>query len=334
GDLPIVLVRIDESDELGIVRELLRAHEYWRIKQLEVDLVILNEKSHSYVQDLQVSLETLVRISQSRPKIAADATRGAVFVVRADLISAEARALLRSVARAELFARRGSLAEQLDRLREREPAVAPQAPRRVEHAPASPIQPPARLEFYNGSGGFAADGREYVTTLGEGQWTPTPWINVVANPSFGFQTSVDGGGSVWSEMSRENQLTPWSNDPVSDPPGEVLYVRDDDSGALWGPTALPIRDASPYEARHGRGWSRFAHTAHGIALGLLQYVPLEDPLKISRLTLRNVSHHTRRLSVTAYVEWVLGTTRSATAPFVVTEIDRDSGAMFARNPWS
>jgi cyclic beta-1,2-glucan synthetase len=177
-------------------------------------------------------------------------------------------------------------------------------------------------------------GREYVTLLGEGQWTPAPWVNVIANPSFGFQTSVEGAGYTWSINSRENQLTPWSNDPVGDRPGEVIYLRDEDNGALWGPTALPIREpAGLYVCRHGQGYTRFEHTAHGIALALLQYVPLEDPIKISRLVIRNQSGRLRRLSVTAYVEWVLAAAREVSAPFIVTEIDAATGALFARNRW-
>ena len=199
--------------------------------------------------------------------------------------------------------------------------------------PAVPAPPD--LEFFNGLGGFAADGREYVTILGAGRSTPAPWINVIANPAFGFQVAAEGSGYTWSGNSRENQLTPWSNDPVTDRPGEVLYVRDEDTGELWGPTAQPIRERGcAYVARHGQGYSRFEHAAHGIALDLLQYVPLEDPIKISRLTIRNTSRRARRLSVTAYVEWVLGPSRGASALSVVTEIDPETGAMFARNPWS
>ena len=135
--------------------------------------------------------------------------------------------------------------------------------------------------------------------------------------------------------SRENQLTPWSNDPVTDRPGEAFYVHDDDTGTLWGPTALPIRDeAGTYVARHGRGYSRFEHTANGIALDLLQFVPLDDPIKISRLSMHNTSSRIRHLSVTAYAEWVLGPSRGVSAPFVATEIDPVTGAMFARNAWN
>ena len=184
-------------------------------------------------------------------------------------------------------------------------------------------------------GGFAADGREYVITLDAAQTTPAPWINVIANPHFGFQVAADGGGYTWSVNSRENQLTQWSNDPVTDRPGEVLYLRDEDTGELWGPTLTPVRDASaPYHVRHGQGYSSFQHHSHEIALDLLVFVPLEDPIKISRLRIRNTSTRRRRLSVTAYVEWVLGMSRGASAPFVVTEIDAQTGAMFARNSWN
>jgi cyclic beta-1,2-glucan synthetase len=221
----------------------------------------------------------------------------------------------------------------------------------MERPPARPLspyglnpQPPAarhspavarrEMEFFNGLGGFDHNGREYVTILTAGQTTPAPWINVVANRGFGFQVSAEGSGYTWAENSREHQLTPWSNDPVEDPPGEAIYVRDEISGDLWSATAQPIRDRRTYVARHGYGHSRFQHEAHGIALELLQYVPLADPIKISRLALRNVSPGPRRLSVTAYVEWVLGTFRGASGPFITTEIDRVTGAMLVRNPWS
>ena len=172
-----------------------------------------------------------------------------------------------------------------------------------------------------------------MTILGPGQSTPAPWINVIANSTFGFQTATEGSGYTWSANSRESQLTPWSNDPVIDSPGEAFYVRDDRTGDVWSPTAVPIRDLSGvYVARHGRGYSRFEHSAHGVAANLLQYVPMEGSIKISRLRLTNKSNLTRHLSVTAYVEWVLGASRSATLAFVETESDAMTGALFARNP--
>ena len=147
--------------------------------------------------------------------------------------------------------------------------------------------------------------------------------------------SAEGSGFTWSVNSRENQLTPWSNDPVSDRPGEAFYLRDDDTGDLWCPTALPIRDNNAtYVARHGWGYSLFEHTSHGITAELVQHVPLDDSIKISRLSLLNTTRRMRHISVTAYIDWVLGPSRGASAPFVTTVIDPETGALFARNPWS
>ncbi|HET8947875.1 MAG TPA: phosphorylase, partial [Candidatus Polarisedimenticolia bacterium] len=214
-----------------------------------------------------------------------------------------------------------------------EPAAPRRRPARERPEPSAP--PALDLRFWNGRGGFTPDGREYVTVLEGARWTPAPWINVVANPVFGFQVSEAGSGFTWSVNSRENKLTPWSNDPVSDAPGEALYVRDEESGIVWGPTCLPIRETGGhYVVRHGQGYSRFEHTAHGIALDLLQFVPPHDPIKISRLALENRSGRHRRLSVTAYAEWVLGVSRTTTTPFVVTTIDAATGAILARNAWN
>ena len=344
GDLPILLLRIRDAADLDMARQVLLAHEYFRLKQFAVDLVILNDHAASYSQDLQVALEALVRAQPRTPPVPPGvpgaAAKGAVFLLRADLVPGETAALLASVARVVLVAERGSLSDQLRTRTAAGRAPALPAPRAPGPGTATPPVPP--LEVFNGYGGFADEGREYVVVLGPGQATPAPWINVVANPGFGFLVAAEGGGYTWSGNSRENQLTPWSNDPVTNRSGEAFYLRDADTGDLWCPTAQPRRDpGATYVARHGRGVSTFDRIAHGIASTLVQHVPAGepgedrggDPVKLSRLHLHNLSGRARTLTVSAYVEWVLGPSRPATAAFVTTGMDAGTGAMFARNPW-
>lgn len=356
GDLPIVLLHIDYVGDIDQVKQLLRAHEYWHTKRLEVDLVIVNEHDSSYRQELQSAIETAVRSSQSRPRLADEFTdkqaKGSVHVLRADLISIRVRDLLKSVARVVLVARRGSIRKHIDRLPNapiwsRRPNAQPQLYAGEVKAGAflkSSTSVPELsllkqdLEFFNGLGGFGQDGCEYTVILEKGRPTPAPWINVIANPRFGFQVAAEGSGYTWAENSRDNQLTPWCNDPVSNPAGEALYVRDEDTLELFAATAQPLgaNSGSPgtFIAHHGRGYSRFEHQSGGLALTLLQYVPLVDPIKISRLSLHNTSGRRRRLSVTAYTEWVLGTSRAASGPFITSELDAGSNAILVRNHWS
>jgi len=333
GDLPIVLVSIDSEDDIGIVKQLLRAQDYWRVKQLHVDLVVLNERPPSEAPGLQEALDAVISASQNG-RAQDFPQRGKAFLLRADLVPRPSRDLLLTAARAVLNAGRGALSDQLTTPGETDPV--PRRRRRNVNEAKPDLGPRAAppLEFFNGLGGFAAEGREYVVTLGEGQWTPAPWINVVANPEFGFLASADGCGSTWSLNAQQNQLTPWSNDPVSNAPAEAIYIRDEDTGDLWTATPLPIREpSSTYVVRHGFGYSRFEHASHGIELDLLQFVPLEDSIKVSRLKIVNRSADTRQLSVTHYLDWVLGNQRSKTAPFIVTEIEPKTAALLARNPW-
>jgi cyclic beta-1,2-glucan synthetase len=333
GDLPFVLARIDEAEDVNLIRQLLRAREYWRMKGFCADVVIINERPMSYAQDLQTSLNDLVLGNSSRLPGEGDKGKvhGGIFLLRGDQIPAEIRSQLESFARVVLLSRRGTLSEQVARAyRETHKSIV--KPRVQESKHPDVLNPPRDLKFYNGFGGFTTNGREYVIVLEDGLRTPTPWVNVIANPSFGFLASESGSGFTWSVNSHENPLTPWSNDPVSDPPGEAIYIRDDRTSEVWSPAALPIRDESAtYVARHGQGYSRFQHGSRGILLDLLQFVPLEDSVKISRLTLTNRTAQSRRLSVTAYAEWVLGSSRSRSAPHVVTDVDPRTGALFARN---
>ena len=331
GDRPIVLARIDDVDDRGLLRQLLTAHEYWNLKGLAVDLVLLNDQAVTYAPGVQEHLQTLVRDAESRASGDAQTVRGGVFVVRGDGLAAEERVLLHTAARAVGASAQGHLVEQLLRVRHpvtavREPALGPPLPAGAK------IEVP-RLRFFNGLGGFTPDGREYVVALAKGQQTPLPWINVVANEQFGFQASESGAGFTWASNSRENQLTPWSNDPVSSPPAEVFYLQDVASGALWTPTALPIRvDDASYVARFGAGYARFENIAQGIRCSLTQFVATDAPVKISSLVLTNPGATALELAITAYVEWSLGASRVANAPYIVTTADKEGGSVYARNP--
>lgn len=333
GDRPIVLLRVASTEDRAIVDQLLRAHEYWRMKRLSVDLVILNEKEITYANELQTLVDNMVRENKTFSTLHEYGEQGEVFALRADQLSEQECVLLQATARVVLLSNRGTLAEQLMR----HPKPIPKfIPPKALPAPAidgnEPSILPTGLEYFNGLGGFADDGREYVIVLDKGQSTPAPWINVIANAEFGFTVSELGSGYTWSLNSRLNQLTPWSNDPVRDPAGEIFYLQDTESGALWTPTALPIRvDKAVYVIRHGHGYSRFEHVSHGIRSELLQFVSPDDPVKISSLTLTNTSGRRRKLTVTGYVEWVLGASRTATAPYIVSEPDQETGALLAYN---
>lgn len=331
GDLPIALVTIGEARDLAFVRQMLQAHSYLRAHGLMVDLVILNEEAGGYEQPLRERLEALVRLyshftGTDRP--------GGVFLRRADTMPEEDRTLLLAAASVVMVAARGPLAQQLGIPAEPPPAPAAMARKKATREPSPPL-PFMELPYFNSLGGFTSDGREYVIYLGPEAHTPAPWVNVIANPTFGTVVSETGAGFTWCGNSQRNRLTPWSNDPLLDTPGEAIYLRDEESGEVWTPTARPIRGAAAHRARHGAGYTVFEHNRLGIDQELTVFVPTDDdggdPLKLSRLRLVNDSPRPRRLSLTYYVEWVLGESREETQMHVVTNWDDDAGVLLARN---
>jgi cellobiose phosphorylase len=333
GDLPIVLVRIGDPANIDLVRQLVQAHAYWRLKGLSVDMVIWNEDHAGYRQGLHEQIMGLIAAG-----IEANVTDrpGGIFVRPAEQISGEDRILLQTVARAIITDSRGSLADQVNRRTPPDvpvPNFMPTRIRRTEAPPAAAL-PRRDLVFFNGMGGFTPDGREYVITTAHGQVAPAPWTNVLANPLFGTVISESGGACTWSENAHEFRITPWNNDPVSDSSGEAFYIRDEERGHFWSPTPLPSPGATPYASRHGFGYSVFEHTERGIRSEMWVYVALDAPVKFTVLKVRNESGRSRRLSATGYVEWVLGDLRAKSAMHVITEVDPNSGVLFARNPYN
>ncbi len=333
GDLPILLVRVLEPDDTNLVRQVLRAQEYWRMKGLGADVVVLNDHPASYRDEMHERLEELLRVGpwgmwKDRP--------GGTFLLRGDGLPESDHALLYAVARAMLHGDAGTLEDQLDRSYA-EPSMPPMldVPRTDGFAPepSRTIDEPALLN-HNGRGGFTPDGREYVTVLDGDAETPLPWANVLANPGFGSVLTVAGPSYTWAGNSRENRLTPFANDPVTEASGEAFYLRDEERGTAWGLTPGAMRRTPSdgrWLVRHAAGVTRYVHARHGIRHELAVYVHPTEPVRLALLTVANESPRRRRLGVFNYQEWVLGPPRDHT--HVVTSHDPDTGAVFARNAY-
>jgi len=336
GDLPIVTVTVREQTGLQLVREVLAAHSYWRARGFMADLVILNQEASSYDRPLHFQLQ---RVLDAHTREVGTDRPGGAFLRDWSVLNDAQRALIFSSSRVVLTGSRGALARQLPGVREPGPVAMPFVPGFAgDEEPSRPL-PFLELSYFNGVGGFSQDAREYAIYLGPGTVTPAPWANVIGTPDFGCMVTESGGGFTWNLNSQQNRLTPWQNDPVKDPPSEAIYLRDEDSGVVWTPTALPIREKDAYRARHGQGYTVFEHNSHAIAQELTVFVPFGDdgprePVKILRLRLRNDSSRKRRLTATYFAEWVLGTRREEVAAHVVTSFDEESGAILARQHWS
>ena len=331
GDLPMALITIGEAREISLVRQMLQAHTYWRMHGLSTDLVILNEEAGSYERPLQERLEQLI---QTHTLSAAADRAGGIFLRSAAQIPEEDLKLLKAAASVVLVAARGTLPQQLGVPVEAPELLEPLARKRAPREPSAPL-PFMELNYFNSLGGFTPDGREYAIYLGPDTNTPAPWVNVIANPTFGTMVSETGSGFTWYGNSQRNRLTGWSNDPVLDPASEALYIRDEESGVFWSPTAAPIREETAYRARHGAGYTVFEHNSNGIEQELTVFVPVDEsggePIKLQRLRLTNASSRRRRLSVTYYVELTLGENRETSQMHVMTNWDDEAQALLARN---
>jgi cyclic beta-1,2-glucan synthetase len=335
GDLPIVLVRILRETDVPLVRQVLKAQEFWRLKGLYADVVVLNEHPSGYRDEIQKDLAaTMDQIRWQSPRN----RPGGMFLLRTDALTETDRIHLAACARVVLRGDRGEIMSQLSRASYPPPGPPELVPRRtrpIASADPTPELPP--LRFWNGRGGFTEDGSQYVVALEGDDETPLPWCNILTNPDFGSVVSSSGASFTWAENSRENRLTPFANDPLSDPTSEAIFLRDEDGGEVWGatPGPLPRRpDSGRWIAAHRAGSSRFSHSANGIRSDLDLFVHWEDPLKFSVLTLRNTSDEPRRLSVFGYVEWALGGARATDHLHTVTEVDPRRSAVLARNAYN
>ncbi len=330
GDWPIVLLQIEDIAHLDLAQQLIQAHEYWTLKGLTVDLVIWNEDHGGYRQHLQNQILALINPINSKEE---PVKQGGIHVRSAEQLSAEDRILFQTVARVIISDKLGTLEGQLNRRKWLKPAMPVFTPTATNTIFDAKMSLPQDLHFFNGLGGFNEDGKEYVITSGPDQVTPAPWSNVLANPIFGTLLSESGQSYTWFQNAHEMRLTPWHDDPLTDNSGEHFYIRDEASGNFWSPAPLPARGRTPYVTRHGFGYSVFEHVEEGIKSVMTIYVDPDKPIKYMSILLGNQSKSQRQLSLTGYVEWVLGDLRRKTMMHVITEPDQNSGAIIAHNSY-
>jgi cellobiose phosphorylase len=328
GDLPIALACVDAKRDEALIRDVMMGHDFARRRGLPFDLVLSDKRG---------DIEQLDQTYFSARQIEMMGKSGGIFVLSDTGTASDHITTITAAARLVLLGDGGTLADQLDHksssaslpLRE---VVAQGRDDTAEPSPA----PPNDLHYWNEFGGFSDSGSEYVMTItsGTASLPPAPWTNVLANPSFGCLTTEAGLGYTWSDNCQINRLTPWSNDPISDQPGEVVYLRDEETGDVWTPTPLPIGPDAVVTVRHGQGYTRYASQIRHLKQEMTVFVPPQDTIKIICLRLNNEDTRSRQLTATFFIEWVLGTHRENAAMRVVCERDAESGAIMATNPWS
>ena len=331
GDNPILLLELKQFRDINLLKELLQAHEYYRLKMVKVDLVILHSEESTYRMELKEEILKQIRIFDFESILNKNF---GIFVIDSTNFTEEEKLLFYVSARVYIESEKGNLEQQINRLdiRLKNKNIIKTYSKIKSTYKDEKLKKP-KLEFSNKFGGFTKNASEYFISLTEDLLPPAPWINVISNSKeFGFFVSEMGSSHTWSGNSRENRLTPWSNDPVSDPSGEAIYIKDEKTGSFWSPTYWPVKKPGEYHAYHGQGYSRFEHNHNGISHDLTYFVPENEPVKVGKLILKNNGNKDRSITITYYVEWVLGFHRSKTSHYLINEKGEQDGVLLSKNP--
>jgi len=340
GDLPLVVFKIDQTDQIKHLKKMLKAHAFWRQRGLQSELLILNDHAPSYADEVQEAIYQLIESSSERGLIN---KYGGIFVHRTDKIPPEDLMLVQTVAHAQfrhkLPAREDLILQGVDTQSWMNEGVENDyKPVPVEfNDEIDERKPEENLRFFNGFGGFSEDGKEYRIQINidpetnRHSFPPAPWVNILSNPDFGTLVSERGAGYTWSENSRENKITTWSNDPVLDTHSEAFFIRDNERKIFWSPAPGPVPGNGNYEAVHGFGHTTFHHKSAGLKQELTHFVPLSDSVKISRLTIENVDRKSCSLSLFRYLDTVLGVSRKSSSRYVTSHFMNEMQSLFSRN---
>ena len=331
GDEPIVLLKLNDENPKNYLEELITAQEYLRIRGIIFDLVVLTESHGGYQQTFEDEIDFTIKTSPARDRL--DRT-GGVFVRSILNLSDQEIVLLNSIARIVISSGKETLKNILkidNKIRHQRinlPAFTPiERVRKVKPSLVSG-------RYTNGLGSFSEDGSQYTIHTSPDNLPPRPWSNVVANKNFGFLITETGAGYTWSDNSREYRLTTWSNDPVSDPHSELIYIRECETNNFWNPTAGPVKDNNEVIVNHTQGYSSFSTVNQSIQSELSVSIDPHKNLKVYTLNLTNNDSKSKDLEVYFYIDPVLGVTKLETYRNLISNFDADQKIISFRNPLS
>ncbi|MBD3616291.1 MAG: glycosyltransferase 36 [Gracilimonas sp.] len=337
GDIPLVVFRISDINQINYVKRMLKGHLLWKYRGLNTDLLILNDHPPSYADEVEEGIKMAMEHYQSLQKVPGG---GNVFVHRSEMLPEEDLNLMLTVASIVLEGAFPNLDEMAAQERTSSVTDSEVTFIRIPKVEIPKDEVTHNLKYFNGFGGFTSDENSYQLIIkrdpetGDLNLPPVPWVNVIANPEFGFLVTESGGGYTWSENSRENKLTSWANDVVLDPLSEAFYIREHQNQHYWSLTPAPAPGSHPYIVTHGFGYTTYEHTSMDIHSVLTQYVDPDNPVKISKIRIRNTGSTRKELSLFSYNEWVLGVQRERSSRFVVQEFDEDLNTLFAENRYN
>ena len=330
GDYPIVFVKIKNVNDIDVIKELIKAYEYFKTKNLEIDLVILNEerdKYNSYVKDaildsiLNRNIAYMLNI------------KGGIYVL--NNINDEDKEIISIYSKLVIDAKNGNLNLQLNDLDEDGIKINNNVENEiVEHVEEDQKENKLLnldLKYYNDYGGFSQDGKEYYIRVNKDENVPMPWSHIMANENFGTLVTDSMGGYTWYKNSRLNRITAWSNNPILDVPSEIIYLKDYDTKKAWSLGLNPMPDTNDYYITYGFGYAKYEHENFGIRQEAEIYVPKEDSVKVQIIKLKNETLRKRKIKLVYYLKPVIGEDEVKTKGFLKFKFDRNSNTILAQN---
>lgn len=334
GDLPILIVKFYDMNDLATLKNILICHKYLKYKGVSCDLVLMNEYPTSYIKSFEDEVDFLIRYNQSP---VSKSVRGGVFHLRTSHMSQFDKDNLISLSKVILDSKSGTLEQQIISLSQSSSQIMTPhlKPTKKISAAGKEMSPDlSKLKFFNGFGGFDNLNKEYALNVNyeKSLYTPTPWVNIISNQDIGFVVTESGSMYTWLFDSYDNRLTRRIDDPLIDKSSEIYYLRDEETGEFWNPTPLPIKSPRTYTIRHGLGYTKFEHKSRGITQEMTTYVPINDSVKIVKFKFTNTSKLTKKLSLTGYFEMSLGgANREDTKDYLRTTLDTETGAVIIKN---
>lgn len=336
GDLPILLVMIKDVNDIHIVEDVLKAYEFYRSKNVKIEVVILNQEKDSYYVAEAIEgaiLNRNIRFLKNQ--------YGGIFVLEEEKIGLSIKQMLMFKANLVLEASRGNIEIQLKEQEEEylshkreikeEKAQEIIKPEEENKNRLEPINHIDKLKYYNEFGAFSENGKEYYIKINRENRTPTVWSHVLSNSHFGTVVTENMGGYTWSQNSRLNRISAWANNPIEDIPSEIFYLKDVSTGKVWSMGANPTPDEEDYYITYGFGFAKYKHYSDQIVQEIEMFIPKEDKVKVHLVHLKNTSSERKKLKLVYYIKPVLGEDEIYSNTFINTEKIKNSNVVYSKN---